>query len=204
MEIPCKYQVRGCQEAGGRTQIRNHVNSCNFGRIKCPSAYCNLRISTEYAAGHLKYFHKAYVDNVPPDGLIKMKWGFKSSAFTQDMSGQAVLQLATFDGQTFVLNSAARSKKCFWPYHTWVSILGDEAQSRQYKSVIALVPHCDNPSDSALMVTGKVYSIEVSPEEVLEDQLGVLEVNEVRARKMGKYVSGEDVELHVDYRIVRN
>ena len=95
------------------------------------------------------------------------------------------------------------STKSGWSYHTWLSILGDEAQSRKYKSEITLVPHCDNPSDSALMVTGKVYSIEMSPEAVLEDQLGVLEVNEVRARKMGKYVSGEDVELHVDYRIVR-
>ena len=169
-------------------------------------------ISSEYAAGHLKHFHKAYVDNVPLDGLIKMNLGFKSPASPQarsfivpgpqGTSGQVVPQLAKFDGQTFLLNSAI-SKKSGWPYHLWLSILGDEAQSRKYKSEITLVPHCDNPSDSSLMVIGKIYSIEMSLEEVLEDQLGVLEVNEVRARKMGKYVSEEDVELHVDYRIVR-
>ena len=53
MELPCKYQDKGCKEVGGRSKMRDHLGSCIFGKIKCPIGFCPWMMSMEEVIDHL-------------------------------------------------------------------------------------------------------------------------------------------------------
>ena len=80
----------------------------------------------------------------------------------------------------------------------WVCILGPEEEAQKFEARITAGPH----RDTQTRMRGKVYSIEKSKEEVLEDQGGILEISNNMAGKMGVMEEGEPW-LHMDLDIIK-
>ena len=81
----------------------------------------------------------------------------------------------------------------------WVTILGTEEEAQKFEVRITAGPNHKN-DDMGIKITGRVYSIEMSKDEVLQDQNGILEVSKNMTGKMGEIQNGV-FEIYTEFDI---
>lgn len=181
--------------------MRDHIGSCILGKIKCPIRCCPQMMSIEEVIVHLKDSHQLVVWSAEANGEVKHgKWMIVPTVMQNLILGEEAYWnpvMATIGGQTFLLNCAAKDGSLFF----WVTILGTVIESQKYESTITLKSRKAHPT--IISLTGKVYNIEMSVEDVLEDQYGVLEVSKSKAGKIGEIMENGNMPLYTNYRIVR-
>ena len=83
----------------------------------------------------------------------------------------------------------------------WVTILGTEEEAQTFEAKIIACPHY-GMCDTSIKIRGKVYNIDMSKEEVLQDQRGILEMSKNMADKIGIMRDGK-LRICTEYDIIR-
>ena len=187
MDLPCKFSDKGCKQVGDRNVIQAHLGQCIFGKFECPHWPCKEMVTYGEAVEHLKNTHDTIVVNSERNEIM-----WKLHQQQKDVTSVPILSFV--HGRKFILNGIKVDNIMM----LWVTVLGTEEEAQTLDVIMTAGPHCHMQT----RMRGKVYSIEKSKEEVLQDPHGILEISNNMAGKMGEMEEGEPW-LHVDYDIIR-
>ena len=187
MDLPCKFSEKGCKQVGVRSTMQAHVKQCKFREVECPRWPCEEMVTYGEVVDHLKNAHGTTRETINERSVM---WSLNQ----QQQHKTHVPILSFYHGRTFIFNCMKRDHITM----LWVTVLGTEEEAKTFEVVMTAGPH----RDMQTRMRGKVYSIEKSKEEVLQDPHGILEISNNMAGKMGEMEEGEPW-LHVDYDIIR-
>ena len=151
---------------------------------------------------HLKNIHESRITRL--DSLLHWKgnmywslcdWSIgDSQRATSDISWAPFI--TQFDGTTFLLNCHQRNfnRSC------WVSVLSSNDISKKYE--VRISTNKKGNETTFHKNRGPVYSTDIDPEDVLQDQEGVLELSKNQIKKLEEKEEGK-YSVYINYEIIR-
>ena len=150
---------------------------------------------------HLKNIHESRFARLESSGKGNMNWSLyggwsigDSQRATSDISWAPLIK--QFDGLTFLLNCHQRdfNRSC------WVSVLSSNDISKKYE--VRISTNKKGNETTFHKNRGPVYSTDIDPEDVLQDQEGVLELSKNQIKKLEEKEEGK-YSVYIDYEIIR-
>ena len=137
---------------------------------------------------HLKNVHESFVCHTTEASaeIRGIYWGNRQEY------NQVVI--AKVGGRTFFLNCISRERSHFF----WITILGSKEDSQRYEVRMTAAPR----GDTTITARKKIYSTDMSKEDILDDSSGILKISKDLADSMAIMKEGK-LSLYVDYHIIR-
>ena len=157
--------------------MQAHEKQCKFRKVECPFWQCKEMFTYGEVVEHVQVAHEANEIGQ------HIRWPLNQ----QRENGYFMPYIAIFHCHTFFLNCIKMNHFTMF----WVCILGPEEEAQKFEARITAGPNFENLQKMGIRITGRVYSIEMSKDEVLQDQTGILEVSKNMTGKMGKMQDGE-------------
>ena len=194
IKLPCKFSGKGCEYEGTKAILQVHMRSCSFRDIECQYPIqlvkCKKRVKMTKFLDHLRNDHKSDTLSTHALGKAIADWDISSSFRHQEFNPF----IFPYDGHIFLLNG----KVTDFNLSLWVSVIDTKEGWEKYEVQIS---HGNQGQNSVWSgCSGKVYSTDISHEDVLQDGKGVLELSKNHLRKVPRNERG-NYSLTVNYDI---
>ena len=136
---------------------------------------------------HLKKVHESFVCRTEASGEIKGIYWHE----LYKLKGTPLI--AKVGGRTFFLTCISRERSHFF----WITILGSEEDAQKYEVKMTAAPK----GDTTITARKKVYSTDMSKEDILKDSSGILKICKDLAESLS--LRDGNLVIYMDYHIIR-
>ena len=174
-ELPCTFSDKGCTKVGIRCIMQEHIQQCVFQNHECPYWTCKEKMRQRNIVDHLKNVHvvNVIIEEGGEDSLM-IPIQISVPIAPVEWSGAIVM----FDGNSFLLNCHAKEHTMIF----WVTIVGTEEDAQKYEAVMSVE---SAEATTTIKIQGKVYSTEMSKNDVLNGASAKFEIGRQMAKGIG-------------------
>ena len=173
--------------------MQAHEKQCKFRKVECPFWPCRDLVTFGEVVEHVQGAHEGLISYEGNEDELIFSWAI----YQQREKVHYIPGIALVHRHKFFFNCIKINHSTMF----WVSISGPEEEAQKFEARITAGPNI-YLQKMGIRVTGRVYSIEMSKDEVLQDQTGILEVSKNMTDKMGKMQDGE-FEINTEFKIIR-